>query len=76
MAIIICRVGTWLILLAPPESPTPVGIVYPHDHHDHHDHHHDHPRYEHHRHNHPRSDRPCLDHHRHDHDYHGCHLSD
>ena len=29
MAIIICRVGTWLILLAPPESPTPVGIVYP-----------------------------------------------
>ena len=28
MAIIICRVGTWLILLAPPESPTPVGIVY------------------------------------------------
>ena len=28
MTIIICRVGTWLILLAPPESPTPVGIVY------------------------------------------------
>ena len=25
--IIICRVGTWLILVAPPESPTPVGIV-------------------------------------------------
>ena len=41
--IIICRVGTWLILVAPPQSPHSRGDCLPHhDHHDHHDHRHHH----------------------------------